>query len=57
MPQVAVEKCRTLEAIPQAILDRIAAVADSIRNRAFDLFQKRNGEGGKTGTKQTAVGA
>jgi HSP20 family molecular chaperone IbpA len=46
MPQVTVEKCRTPEAIPQALLERIEAITDSIRQRAFGLFQNRNGRDG-----------
>ena len=46
MPQVAVEQCWNPEAIPQTLLEQIEAIKDSIRQRAFDLFQNRNGGNG-----------
>jgi HSP20 family protein len=46
MPQVAIEKCQNPAAIPQTLLERIEAITDSIRQRAFDPFQNRNGGNG-----------
>jgi HSP20 family protein len=46
MSQVAIEKCPNPEAIPQTLLERIDTITDSIRRRAFDLFQNRNGGNG-----------
>src|SRR5689334_5266325 len=43
MPQVAVDKCKDPETISQKLLERVKATTDSIRNRAFNLFQNRNG--------------
>ena len=46
MPQVAISKCRTPETTSQKFLDKVEAIAGSIRERAFHLFQGRNGGGG-----------
>jgi HSP20 family protein len=41
MAQVAIQKCKNSEAVAQTLLDRMEAVTDSIRTRAFNLFQHR----------------
>jgi len=46
MSQVAVEKCKTPETIPHKLLGRIEAITDSIRQRAFDIFQSRGAANG-----------
>ena len=46
MPQVAIKKSKDLETIPQTLLRSMEAIVDSIRQRAFNLFQSRNGANG-----------
>ncbi len=46
MPQVAVQKCKNSETIPQTYLAESEAITRSIRERAFNIFQSRNGWGG-----------
>jgi HSP20 family protein len=46
MSQVAIKKCKDLETIPQTLLQNMQAIVDSIRQRAFNLFQDRNGRNG-----------
>lgn len=46
MSQVAVEKYKNSETIPQTFLERLESIADSIRTRAFSLFQNRGGGSG-----------
>jgi HSP20 family protein len=46
MSQVAIDKCKSPETTPQTLLEEVGAITDSIRKRAFDLFQNRNGENG-----------
>lgn len=46
MSQVAIEKCQNPAAIPPTVQERIEAMTGSIRQRAFDLFQNRNGGNG-----------
>lgn len=42
MSQVAICKCKDLETT-QTLMDRVKTIGDSIRKRAFSLFQHRNG--------------
>jgi HSP20 family protein len=44
MSQVAIYKCKNLETTPQMLLEHVEAITDSIRKRAFNIFQNRNGE-------------
>ena len=46
MSQVAIQKCKSLKTTPQTLLEHLEAVTDSIRTRAFSLFQNRNGQNG-----------
>jgi HSP20 family molecular chaperone IbpA len=46
MSQVAIHKCKNLETTPQTLLEHLEAITDSIRKRAFNLFQDRNSENG-----------
>jgi HSP20 family molecular chaperone IbpA len=46
MSQVAIDKCKNLETTPQTLLEHLEAITDSIRKRAFNIFQNRNGENG-----------
>ncbi len=46
MSQVAVEKYKNSEAIPQTFLERLESITDSIRERAFNLFHNRGGAHG-----------
>ena len=46
MSQVAIHKCKNLETTPHKFLEHLEAITDSIRKRAFNLFQNRNGENG-----------
>jgi len=46
MSQVAIEKCKNFESIPQTLLARVESITDSIRKRAYSLFQKRDGWSG-----------
>lgn len=46
MSQVAIQKCKDVETIPQKLLRNMEAIADSVRQRAFDLFQSRSGASG-----------
>jgi len=41
MANVSVEKCRESGALPETLLQRINAMADEIRQRAFNLFERR----------------
>lgn len=43
MSQVAIEKFKNSETIPPTLLERVASITDSIRERAFNLFQNREG--------------
>jgi HSP20 family protein len=46
MSQVAINKCKNPETTPQTLLEHLEAITDSIRKRAFNIFQNRNGENG-----------
>jgi len=46
MAQVAIQKCKSSEAVPKTLLDRMEAIADSIRTRAFNLFEHRDAGAG-----------
>ena len=46
MSQVAIHKCKNPETTPQIFLEHLEAITDSIRKRAFNIFQNRNGENG-----------
>ena len=46
MSQVAVQKCNNPETSSQTLLEKMESVADSIRQRAFSLFEHRSGNGG-----------
>lgn len=46
MSQVAVTKCKNPETTPQTVLERMRAITDSIRERAFNIFQHRNAANG-----------
>ena len=46
MSQVEVEKCKCSEGNAQSLLERMESLAESIRERAFSLFEHRNGNGG-----------
>jgi len=46
MSQVAINKCKDAETTSQTLLEKIEAIAASIRERAFHLFQSRNGANG-----------
>jgi len=46
MSQVAISKYRNPETTPQTLLDQVKAISDSIRERAFNIFQNRNGASG-----------
>ena len=43
MSQVAVHKCKDPDTGLQMLLEHVDAIADSIRQRAFDIFQHRDG--------------
>jgi len=42
MSQVAIHKCKIPETTPQTLLEHAEAITDSIRKRAFNIFQNRN---------------
>jgi HSP20 family molecular chaperone IbpA len=46
MSQVAIYKWNSPETNPQTFLEHVEAITDSIRKRAFNLFQNRNGGNG-----------
>jgi len=46
MSQVAVYKCKNSETTFQTLLEQVKVITDSIRQRAFNLFQSRNGRNG-----------
>jgi HSP20 family protein len=46
MAQVAVQKCKDPETTPETLLEKIEAIASSIREKAFNIFQSRNGGNG-----------
>lgn len=41
MANVSVEKCREPETLPETLLQKISAITDEIRQRAFSLFERR----------------
>src|SRR5271165_3517530 len=46
MANVSVEKCRESGTLPETLLQRINAITDDIRQRAFNLFERRGGTTG-----------
>jgi HSP20 family molecular chaperone IbpA len=46
MSQVAINKCKDIETTPKTLLEKVEAVAGSIRERAFELFQHRGAGNG-----------
>jgi len=46
MSQVAINKCKNPETTPQTLLEHLEAITGSVRKRAFNIFQNRNGENG-----------
>jgi HSP20 family protein len=46
MSHVAIYKCKNSETTPQTLLKQVEAITDSIRERAFNLFQNRPGGNG-----------
>lgn len=46
MSKVAIHKCENPETTSQTLLEQVEAITDSIRKRAFHLFQNRGGENG-----------
>jgi HSP20 family protein len=46
MSQVAVCKCKEPQTIPQTLLEHMETIADSIRKRAFNMFENRKSEHG-----------
>jgi HSP20 family molecular chaperone IbpA len=46
MSHVTICKCNSSEATPPTLLERMEAVTDSIRKRAFQIFQRRQNGGG-----------
>ena len=46
MSQIAIQKYKDPETTPQTLLQKMEAIVDSIRERAFSLFQSRNGGNG-----------
>jgi HSP20 family protein len=46
MSQVAISKCKSPETTPPTLLEQVKTLTDSIRERAFDIFQNRNGASG-----------
>ena len=46
MAQIAIQKSNDLQSLPQRVLEQVQTTIESIRQRAFDLFQHRNGANG-----------
>lgn len=46
MAQIAINKGKDLETLPQRVLEQTRAITEAIRQRAFDLFQSRKGGNG-----------
>jgi len=46
MSQVMIHKSADWATIPPAVLDKIENITNTIRRKAYDLFQGRNGNGG-----------
>jgi HSP20 family molecular chaperone IbpA len=46
MALVAIEKFKGTESIPQALLEQIQSITETVRQRAFDLFRTRDGGSG-----------
>ena len=46
MSHVAIQKCKNSETTPQKLLKQVEAITDSIRERAFNLFQNRHSGNG-----------
>jgi HSP20 family molecular chaperone IbpA len=46
MSQVAIYKCKNPETTPHTVLEHLEAITDSIRKRAFNIFENRKGEHG-----------
>jgi HSP20 family protein len=47
MAQIAIQRCKDLEATPQTLLEKTEGVMESIRKRAFELFEGRNSTDGQ----------
>lgn len=43
MAQVAIQKCKSKETVSRDLLAQMESLADSIKQRAYSLFQQRNG--------------
>src|SRR5262245_56067604 len=48
MPNVAVEKFRDTDAVPPSLFDQMKALAERIRQRAFEVFQCRGCADGRS---------
>ena len=46
MAHIAINKCKDPEKMPKRMLEQVRAMTESIRQRAFELFQSRNGGNG-----------
>jgi len=46
MSQIAVNKCSDWASIPQTVLDKIQDLSETIRQKAYNLFESRNGGDG-----------
>jgi HSP20 family molecular chaperone IbpA len=46
MTQIAICKCKDLDTMPQRMLAQVRSITETIRQRAYDLFQGRNGGNG-----------
>jgi HSP20 family molecular chaperone IbpA len=46
MAQISISKYTDPEAMPETMLERIGAITDIIRERAYDLFESRDGASG-----------
>ena len=45
MSQVAINKCKNPETTPRTFLEHLETITDSIRKRAFNIFQNNGGNG------------
>jgi HSP20 family molecular chaperone IbpA len=48
MSNVAIEKVRDADALPPSLFEQVVVTADKIRQRAFELFQKRGDAGDRS---------
>ena len=46
MSKVSIQKFHDLESVPRSLCDEMVALTEAIRQRAFSVFQSRNGENG-----------